>query len=437
MDERHDQAPELMGAGTKKNAQNGKRIADSAFKKLCGRAGACVRRTMRPATYLAAAFFAASLALNGLYSTSYAVTVDGKPVATVADQSVVQDAIDEVEEEGSSLLGYDYQIKGNLDYQYALTLKSNLDKKEDVEEFFYTQLDDVSAHQQQCEVSINGKAVGVVKDEAILWDVLEEIKAQYTNENTQEIQILDEVTVNYVYALDELLTTDELKAVLQSPGEDGAPILNVQTKEHQVYTEVIPIPVEEKGDASMYIGESKILSQGSEGEKQLEADVVLLNGEEQSRDITSEVVVKEAAATVKAVGTTEKPKTASTGTYAWPIRGIITSNFGGRYIFGSYSSHSGIDINAAYGATICAADGGTVTWAGPKGSYGNLVIITHDNGTQTYYAHNSSFLVSAGEKVYKGQPIAKAGATGRATGPHCHFEVRINGTSVNPLNYLP
>ena len=67
---------------------------------------------------------------------------------------------------------------------------------------------------------------------------------------------------------------------------------------------------------------------------------------------------------------------------------------------------------------------------------GKLVIVTHDNGTQTYYAHNSSLLVSAGQKVYKGQQIAKAGSTGRSTGVHCHFEVRVNGSAVNPLNYL-
>ena len=84
-----------------------------------------------------------------------------------------------------------------------------------------------------------------------------------------------------------------------------------------------------------------------------------------------------------------------------------------------------------------AADGGTVTYAGYKGSYGKLVIITHDNGTQTYYGHNSSLLVSAGQKVYKGQQIAKAGSTGRSTGVHCHFEVRVRGSSVNPLSHLP
>ena len=112
------------------------------------------------------------------------------------------------------------------------------------------------------------------------------------------------------------------------------------------------------------------------------------------------------------------------------------SYFGGRYIFGRYSYHSGIDIAASYGASIRAADGGKVTFAGYKGSYGNLVVITHDNGTQTYYGHNSSLLVSAGQKVSKGQAIARAGSTGRSTGTHCHFEVRVRGSAVNPLNYL-
>ena len=161
-----------------------------------------------------------------------------------------------------------------------------------------------------------------------------------------------------------------------------------------------------------------------------------LPGYEREREITSSTTLREPTTTVMAVGTKEKPRTASTGTYRWPISGRITSYFGGRYIFGSYSYHSGLDISASYGATIKAADGGTVTFAGTKGSYGRLVIITHDNGTQTYYAHNSSLLVSAGDKVYQGQAIAKAGSTGRSTWVHCHFEMRVNGTAVNPLNYL-
>ena len=215
------------------------------------------------------------------------------------------------------------------------------------------------------------------------------------------------------------------------------PLLSVETVDDVTYVESIPCPVEEVKDSSLYKGSSKIITQGVEGEAQVDATITYVNGQETGRVINSTTTLREPTKTVKAVGTKEKPKTASSGSYQWPIRGRITSYFGGRYIFGSYSYHSGIDISASYGAAIRAADGGTVTYAGYKGSYGKLVIITHDNGTQTYYGHNSSLLVSAGQKVYKGQQIAKAGSTGRSTGVHCHFEVRVRGSSVNPLSYLP
>ena len=84
-----------------------------------------------------------------------------------------------------------------------------------------------------------------------------------------------------------------------------------------------------------------------------------------------------------------------------------------------------------------AADGGTVIFAGyNSGGYGNLVKIDHGNGYVTCYAHNNSLCVSVGDKVYKGQVIAKMGSTGRSTGTHCHFEIQKNGTAVNPMNYL-
>ena len=130
------------------------------------------------------------------------------------------------------------------------------------------------------------------------------------------------------------------------------------------------------------------------------------------------------------------PPPPPTGPLAGPLRGTIPSRFGYRSIFGGTSYHSGLDIAAPYGTQISAADGGTVTFVGWRGSYGQTVIITHDDGTVTYYAHCSSLLVNAGDKVYQGQAIARVGMTGTATGYHCHFEVRVNGKSVAPEHYL-
>ena len=138
-------------------------------------------------------------------------------------------------------------------------------------------------------------------------------------------------------------------------------------------------------------------------------------------------------------GTKECPTWYPTGSFRWPTSGRITSYFGGRKSPGGIGStnHKGLDIAAPRGTPIYAADGGTVVHAGWMGGYGYTVRIDHNNGKQTYYAHNSKLLVSVGQHVYKGQQIAKMGSTGNSTGNHCHFEVRINGVAKNPMSYLP
>jgi murein DD-endopeptidase MepM/ murein hydrolase activator NlpD len=131
--------------------------------------------------------------------------------------------------------------------------------------------------------------------------------------------------------------------------------------------------------------------------------------------------------------------TGATGAMIWPISGPITSEYGWRThpIFGTSRYHSGLDIGADYGDPIRAADGGVVITAEWLGGYGYAVIIDHGGGISTLYGHNNELLVGVGQRVYKGQVIARAGSTGYSTGPHCHFEVRQNGSPVSPMNYLP
>ena len=444
------------------------------------------RRAMNPVGFLAvAAVLGVTVTLGTLYSTSYAVTVDGHKVGVVADQEMVTQAISNVEEEGSNLLGYSYKVPGDVDYKFQMSLKSDLSQEKDIETYFYDQLGELTDQLRKYLVRVDGKSLGIVEDQDEFYKMLDELKNQYVTPNTTSAEFNETVTLDYIYNDCQLNTIPEMKMILQSsiiddstykvqqgdtfngiaynnnmsvselqklnPGLDInriqigdvitvkalVPALTVRTLDHETYSESIPCPVETRQDSGLYKGETKIVSDGVEGESQVEANVVYINGQEQSREILSKKTVRQPTPTVKAVGTKERPKTASTGNFSWPTRGKITSYFGSRYIFGRHSFHSGIDIKANYGAPIKAADGGKVTFAGYKGSYGNLVIITHDNGMQTYYGHNSSLVVSAGQKVAKGQVIAKAGSTGRSTGNHCHFEVRVNGTAVNPLSYLP
>ena len=126
------------------------------------------------------------------------------------------------------------------------------------------------------------------------------------------------------------------------------------------------------------------------------------------------------------------------GVFVWPTSGPITSPFGYRIhpIFGTQIYHSGIDIGVDTGTPIVAADGGVVIEADWLGGYGYAVVIDHGNGLSTLYGHNSELAVSLGQSVQQGQVIAYAGSTGYSTGPHCHFEVRVNGSPVDPMGYL-
>lgn len=126
------------------------------------------------------------------------------------------------------------------------------------------------------------------------------------------------------------------------------------------------------------------------------------------------------------------------GVFVWPTSGPITSPFGYRIhpIFGTQIYHSGIDIGVDTGTPIVAADSGVVIEADWLGGYGYAVVIDHGNGLSTLYGHNSELAVSPGQSVQQGQVIAYAGSTGYSTGPHCHFEVRVNGSPVDPMGYL-
>jgi murein DD-endopeptidase MepM/ murein hydrolase activator NlpD len=123
---------------------------------------------------------------------------------------------------------------------------------------------------------------------------------------------------------------------------------------------------------------------------------------------------------------------ASAAGLVWPVHGILTSGYGWRW----GRMHEGIDLAVASGTPVVAAASGTVIVAGWMGGYGNLVVIDHGNGLATAYGHNTSVTVGYGQTVAQGQLIAYSGSTGHSTGPHVHFEVRVNGSPVDPLGYL-
>ena len=228
------------------------------------------------------------------------------------------------------------------------------------------------------------------------------------------------------------------------------PILSISTTEQATFKELIPAEIEYVEFSDLYKDETKVYQEGYDGVKEITVDVHKVNGKEVSRDLITEKVLKEPKTKVIAFGTKEKPKpttsegnkkpsssvsSSNSGMFMHPLNGAgtLTSNYGSRW--GSF--HRGLDIAAPAGTPIYAAASGTVTYSGyNQGGFGKLIIIDHNNGYQTYYAHCSSLYVQVGQKVSKGQNIAGVGSTGNSTGNHVHFELRSNGNPINPYDYV-
>lgn len=441
-------------------------------------------RLMSPLPFLAiAGVVSAALIVGTLYTPGYVVSVDGLTVGTVTEPSVFENVIDRVENRASAILGHEYTLDHEVEYTFALTKKDDISSVSVFETYLFNQIGEVM---KSYVLTVDGEFIGASTDKAALDAMLDELAAPYVTENTVKVEYVEDVQLSYQFISSDVMQDLDSMSEILSANTTGEttyevvkgdtysgiayandmsltelmelnpqasldrlmigdvltvkktiPYLSIRTIDKVSYNEEIPCPVEEVEDSSMYVGQTKVLTAGTPGEAYVTASVTYVNGHEEARTVLSSETLTEATTQVVAVGTKPRPKTMPTGTFKWPCSGRISSYFGYRSIFGTYSYHGGIDIATSYGTAITASDGGTVIWSGYKGTYGYLVIIDHGNGVQSYYGHCSSLLVSAGDKVYQGQTIARVGSTGRSTGNHCHFEIRINGTRVNPLSYLP
>ncbi len=288
-------------------------------------------------------------------------------------------------------------------------------------------------------LTIDGKEVAPLKSEA----EAESIKALLIDIKTAElnqagakpikVSVNNNISVTPVSCQENEITEPQ-KALDSYYSDGGSFSYTVTLSESSV--ESVPFKTVYKNSSAYYEGEKITSVAGKNGEKLLTYEVTYKDGTESSRLLVSEKQTVPATDKVVLVGT--KKSTASTGKYGFPLKSMyVTSNYGGRYLNSKYDYHLGVDLRASKGTSVYASDGGEVIFSGYMGSYGYLIQIKHDNGDLTYYAHLSSLGVKKGVRVYKGQYIAKSGATGNVTGAHLHFEIRRNGKTVNPLTLLP
>ncbi|MDW7739223.1 MAG: peptidoglycan DD-metalloendopeptidase family protein [Bacillota bacterium] len=205
--------------------------------------------------------------------------------------------------------------------------------------------------------------------------------------------------------------------------------VTVKIVEEVTVTEPIPFNVEYTYDSEMWIVQNEILNPGKEGKKEIIYHVTRENGQEIERIKLSESIIEEPVTQVEVFGTAKVPSIGS-GQFIWPVEsgGEVTPGRG----FSTW--HTGIDINAPSGTNILAADSGIVWFSGYGGSQGNYLILYHGS-YWTLYLHNKTNLVSEGTEVRQGDLIALLGSTGRSTGPHLHFEVRLDDGSGEWLTY--
>lgn len=428
---------------------------------------------------------AAALMFFTTYTNGVTVTYDGKVLASLSNEAEAEAVRAELEKVTAQTLGHTFTIDDSLiQYDSGLLRRQDLVDKETYEEALSQEVGMVTT--AYC-LYVDGERIGATPYKGALEQLLKQMELSATNEGTISVSFAEDVKVEEEYvatdslmnlgylaetlystktaevtytvakgdtwseiAEDHGLTSKELLAL--NPGYDidklqigeiltmsaSVPYLTMTVVQQERYVDDVAFDVEYTDSADLYKGDYRVTSAGQFGAADTVANVTYINGTEVERTVLSSVTLREPVTEHRLQGTKDRPTWLPTGSFRWPTTGRLSSRFGGRRSPGGIGStnHKGIDIAVPYGTPIYAADGGTVTYAGWMSGYGYLVQIDHGNGYVTRYGHNSSLTVSVGQKVYKGQQIARAGSTGNSTGNHCHFEIRYNGVARNPLNYL-
>ncbi len=266
----------------------------------------------------------------------------------------------------------------------------------------------------------------------------QEVNAVYevvAGDTLSEISIKVNIPMDQIVAMNDALENENTtirvgqELIITIP----EPELSVDRQEARYYDEIYDAEVQYVDRDDWYTTQTRTIQEPHAGYRRVVAIISYRNDKETGREILKEELVMAAVPKIVERGTIVPP------TYVKPISGgRLSSGFGRRNApkKGASSYHKGVDWAVSTGTAVVASCGGTVVKAGWSSGYGYCVYINHPDGRQTRYAHLSKVLVSVGQNVSQGQRIALSGNTGVSTGPHLHFEMLINGTQVNPLNYF-
>ncbi len=345
--------------------------------------------------------------VKGQISSAQSQLKEGKQKA---NQLVSQ--LSELNDQISAIEGDIAQIGQNIDAKKA-EIATAQQKLQDTEAKMNQQNDDLNQRLRVMYMNGGTGMLEILLGSASISDFLTNVDmVQRIYDN--DMDILQKIKDQYTEIDNQKKTLESLKAQLEDEQQ--------QQKAKQSELEQQKSSVEEL--------QAKVAADNDA----LAAQIDELNDE--ANELTAELQRQQAAQKISSSTTS----TYGGGIMSWPVPGYtsISSPYGYRThpILHTKKFHSGLDIPAPRGTSIVAASAGTVIFAGTKGGYGNCIMVDHGGGIVTLYGHCSSLVASVGQSVTKGQTIAKVGSTGQSTGNHCHFEVRVNGSTVSPNSYL-
>lgn len=419
-------------------------------------------------------------------STTYSLEIDGDKVGQVASQSVVTQAMHDAQEAEEAAYGLEVVAAYNsVEVKATHSFSRNMMTSEEIAAVIDEKVDWITTG---ATLNVNNgeyqfSVATVEEGQTVLNKLKEAAVANQGNATIKSVEFLENVTVEAGNVrVSDVKTPSEIIAEVQAGKEavkthtvqEGEsfwtiasnygisvyelqelnsdinpnrlqigqvidltclePLINVVVVKEVTVEEPIAYTTEYKETASLYKGETQVVKKGSDGKKMVTYEVKETNGATLEKNTLNEVVVAEPVAAVvnKGTKTVALSSRSGNGILNWPMSGKITSPYGTR----KSGFHSGIDIGGKIGTPVYAAAGGKVVLSSWYYGYGNCILVDHGNGMKTRYAHLSGYKVKVGDTVERGQLIGLCGNTGNSTGPHLHFEVIVNGSTKNPVNYL-
>lgn len=371
-----------------------------------------------------------------LYSVNepnaYEICIDKKVIAYINNDKKDLDLVNNIVEELSSRFST-LKLKNSLTIN---TVKINEELITDDSFLKESIVDNSGILIDAYAMMADGREFAVVasKDEGN--KILENVKNNYITKSGLEVKSCDlKTNIKYVKKRVPMSQIDDIPIVvnrIEAVNEKAqGQLVAYALKGIKENSEVISSTISIKWSDDMTVGQSKLIDNGKEGKKTVTKEIQMINSKVLSTRVNSEKVTVEPRNKVVLQGS-KSPGAVAAVIFYTPSRGTISSGFGMRW----GKMHEGLDIAANMGDPIYAALDGKVIYSGWETGYGNVIKLQHENGLITIYGHCSRLDVTVGQKVNKGDKIALVGSTGNSTGPHLHFEVRVNGVAQNPVAFL-